>query len=199
MTLQDDPFCHLSKQRTIHWFELLTRSNWFAQHLIADGHNLIHEQVVKDPISAEDHNVTLVSRHAMYCTAALDDLDHCVLREVGVNRVIHSSELEWALRVAVDTLHLRVENRQETAFLGAAQHENLTITDRADGDHGVQLAVDLRAVVHDGSQNCRGTEAAGALVSLSQQGDGAKILLRLLSREQLLNGKLLHAIEQLVR
>mmetsp|Transcript_56485 Transcript_56485/g.145438 ORF Transcript_56485/g.145438 Transcript_56485/m.145438 type:complete len:298 (-) Transcript_56485:2-895(-) len=174
------------------------------EELVANFNDLIEEEVVEDTVAAQDDDVALVSGHAVHGAAPLNDLDRHALIKVRVHPVVDPADLQWALRVAVDALHLRVEDYLEAPHvLVAPQHEDLAVADGEHRDHGVQLAMDHGAVVHDREQRRRGPHGLRRLVRGPHEWDwalvGAILRGRALVRNQLRHGELLACLHQLLR
>mmetsp|Transcript_16056 Transcript_16056/g.44175 ORF Transcript_16056/g.44175 Transcript_16056/m.44175 type:complete len:226 (+) Transcript_16056:601-1278(+) len=140
----------------------------------------------------------------MHSAAPLDDLDRDALVELFVEPVIDAADLQRALRMTIDALHLCVEDRLQLGLKPhqSSQDEELAITDGEHRDHGVQLAVDPRAVVEDRKEGRGGAECLRGLVSLPHQRDRAHVrpLHRVHPvRNELRHCKLLAGLEQLSR
>mmetsp|Transcript_62454 Transcript_62454/g.162301 ORF Transcript_62454/g.162301 Transcript_62454/m.162301 type:complete len:239 (-) Transcript_62454:336-1052(-) len=118
---------------------------------VADVPYLIGEEIVENPVAAHDHQVPLVGRDAMHPTSPFDHLHSDAVVEVWVNILANSGYLQRGLHVAIDALHLGLEDLLEPRFrnrdLCSAQHDQLTVAHGYDRDHGMRLAVNLGAVV----------------------------------------------------
>mmetsp|Transcript_54297 Transcript_54297/g.126429 ORF Transcript_54297/g.126429 Transcript_54297/m.126429 type:complete len:309 (-) Transcript_54297:2-928(-) len=149
----------------LRWNHAGTRANHFVE-----------EEVVKDPITAYDHNIPLVDGHTVNGAAPLDDFIGDPVIEVRIDAVIYAAKLQGALGVAVDALHLSVEDY--TKLPGAVilpEDKHFTVTYGENSDHGMQLAVDPGAVVQHSKCNGCGTHALSGSVSLLHQRDGPSV------------------------
>eukprot|EP00406_Dinophysis_acuminata_P038679 CAMPEP_0179361752 /NCGR_PEP_ID=MMETSP0797-20121207/80664_1 /TAXON_ID=47934 /ORGANISM="Dinophysis acuminata, Strain DAEP01" /LENGTH=388 /DNA_ID=CAMNT_0021077167 /DNA_START=64 /DNA_END=1230 /DNA_ORIENTATION=- len=159
VALGDDVLCNLAEQVRVGRYELLAGSCGHEK-LVAYAEDLLGEEVVEDAVAADDDDVSLVERDAVHRAAFLDDFDRHALVEVGVELFVQPAYLQRALGVAVDPLHLGVEYYL-VGLLPAvqlAQDQELAVAHAEHGDHRVQLAVDLRAVVQDGDARRGGPE-----------------------------------------
>mmetsp|Transcript_20498 Transcript_20498/g.58027 ORF Transcript_20498/g.58027 Transcript_20498/m.58027 type:complete len:264 (-) Transcript_20498:2-793(-) len=114
----------------------------------------------------------------MHGAASLDDLDGDAVMERWVDPAVHPRQLQRRLDVPVDTLHLRLKDGLQAAALpvDAPEDQQLAIPDGDDGDHGVQLAVDPRAVVEHGQdQGRRAQDRRGAFERLAHQRYGTSV------------------------
>mmetsp|Transcript_2321 Transcript_2321/g.6836 ORF Transcript_2321/g.6836 Transcript_2321/m.6836 type:complete len:381 (+) Transcript_2321:198-1340(+) len=165
----DDRPRDLAEQGGVRGHEGLAVSVWW-DHVGANRSHLLSEEVVEDAITAYDHEVPFVDRDAVYSAAPLNDLICDPLIEVRINSVIYAAELQGALTMAVDALHLRPEAHAKLACdVVLPEDENLTITYGEHRNHGVQFAVDACAVVQDGEGHGRGAHALRGVVGLSHQ------------------------------
>mmetsp|Transcript_102573 Transcript_102573/g.257044 ORF Transcript_102573/g.257044 Transcript_102573/m.257044 type:complete len:313 (-) Transcript_102573:71-1009(-) len=202
----DNPTGNLGEERLFSGDEFAA---WLpVEELIANINNLIKEEIVKNTIRTHHNDVALIGRHAMHSTSTLDHLDRHSLVEVGVDTIINSANLEWALRIAIDALHLRVEDGFQVCFvrvdlaLQVAEDKNLAVANGEHCNHWVQLAMDDRAIIQYSEQRRRGTQCLGGFISLPHQRDRTPVeaLWHLhVLRHQLLHRELLASLEQLLR
>jgi len=138
----------------------------------------------------------------MHRAAPGDDIVRDAFVEVGINAVIHSCHLQWRLCVAIDSLHLGVENQFERVVptFGPAKDKELAIADRKDCDHRVQFAMNAGAVVHDTEKDGRGTKTLGGVESTQHHRNWADVGLSVLCVwSKLLQRYLVACVEKLVR
>mmetsp|Transcript_107085 Transcript_107085/g.301371 ORF Transcript_107085/g.301371 Transcript_107085/m.301371 type:complete len:309 (+) Transcript_107085:300-1226(+) len=175
--------------------------------LVANVDEFVQKQIVEHAVAALHYDVALIRGHAMHRAAPLDDVHRDTLVEVWVDPVVNASHLKRRLGVSVDTLHFRVEDSLERSLPAcrAPQDEELTISYRHDGDHGVQLAMDTRAVIQDGQQHRRGAKTIGRHEGLLHHRDRAEVRGVLPHRlphcvgEQLLEAQLVARCEEFPR
>mmetsp|Transcript_54296 Transcript_54296/g.126422 ORF Transcript_54296/g.126422 Transcript_54296/m.126422 type:complete len:216 (-) Transcript_54296:352-999(-) len=176
----------------LRWNHAGTRANHFVE-----------EEVVKDPIAAQDQDVTLIGGDTVDCTPLLYDLQRNGLIEVLIDAPIYSCKLQRRLHVEVDALHFRVKDRLKLALpsVSPPEHQQLAVTDGEHSDHGVQLAMNLCAIVQCRQKHCGRAKALCGFVGLLEQGDGPPVgILRRDShvRHELRHGQLFASLEQLV-